>query len=118
MPAYSTDRSLQASYLPVRAPVTPFTAGSVGTTSAVLLADLTTRDTCRRIRIVNTHGTQSLALFIVPAGQAAGAEAVTTVGGAPVMAGTEWSFVITGAERVLIVGSGAATTYNGFSSDT
>jgi hypothetical protein len=113
------NKALQAAFHPLGKDVLPFDAASVGATAALLLADTATDDAngSRRIVIVNTHATQDLALFFVLRGQAAAAQVVTTPGGLVVLARTSREVVITFRRRVLIVGSGAATTYNGFADD-
>jgi hypothetical protein len=110
-------RAMQAAFHPICKPPTGFTAGSVGVASAVLVADSTDQFSVRRLIIANTHATQDLALFFVRAGTAAGLEVITTAGGLIVFARTTREVLVQGNMRVLVVGSGADTTYNGFVED-
>ena len=111
------DRALQAAFHPLTKTPAPFTAGSVAAVAAQLLPDATDANVVRRVVITNTHATQDLALFTVEAGGAIGAPLVTTAGGFVVLARTSREILIGGNRRISIVGSGAATTYNGFADD-
>lgn len=111
-------RAIQAAFGPIISPLVPALINTIGTTSAVLLTDILPNYPVRRLHIVNTHATQDLALFLVPNGQAAGAETVTTLGGLVVLARSTGSFLIGANFRVLVVGSNAATTFSAVSSDT
>jgi len=115
----STDSVLRAAFGPVNAALTPALINTVGTASAVLFTDLatTTGITSRRIRIVNTHATQQLALFVVPNGQAPASETTASLNAMIVMPGASESFVVEGPMRVLVAGSGAATTFAAVASD-
>lgn len=123
------DRSLLAAFMPIGSAlpsIVPTAANpalipalikTIGIASAVLFTDLVPTYPVRRIYIANTHATQDLALFLVPTGQAAGAEVVTTDGGLVVLARSIGSFLIAANCRILVVGSAAATTFQAVSSD-
>lgn len=111
---------LKGAFAPINAPLTPALINTIGTTSAVLFTDLIRPDGCsqiRRVRIVNTHATQTLALFTVALAQAPGAESVTSLNAMVVVAGGTESLLVESTQRILIVGSGAATTFQAVSAD-
>lgn len=112
-----SDRALQAAFLPMGALV-PGLVVTIGTTSAVLFTDLTTTTyTIRRVRVYNSHATQTLALHLVPIGQAAASESVTSDGALVVGPGQSESFLVRADRRILVVGSAAATTFVAVTSD-
>ena len=111
----SNDRAIASANQPILGPWVMGLAASVGTTPIVLFADLTTPGSIRRVRVVNTHASQNLALVLVPLGQAPGAQ--TVADGALIPAGATFSVPIMATQRILIVGSNAATTFNASTSD-
>lgn len=116
----STDSILRGAFAPINAPLTAALINTVGTSSAVLFTDLPFTNATplvRRVRIVNTHATQSLALFTVALAQAPGAESVTSLNAMVVVAGGTESLLVESTQRILIVGSGAATTFQAVSAD-
>lgn len=112
-----SDRALQAAFLPI-GELVPGLIVTIGTTSAVLFTDLAaTTYTIRRVRIFNSHATQTLALHSVPIGQAAAAESVTSNGALVVGPGQSESFLFRSDRRILVVGSAASTTFVAVTSD-
>lgn len=109
-------RELYAAFAPIT-DVVPGLVVTIGTTSAVLFTDLTTSYTIRRVRIYNSHASQTLALHVVPLGQAAASESVTSNGAIVVGPGQSESILVKGDRRILVVGSAASTTFVAVTSD-
>jgi hypothetical protein len=88
-------------------------SGTVGTTSALLIADSTYDgiEMRRRVRVMNTHATQYLGVATIARGATATAETLAaSYNVAP--AGGVLDIVIGPLVRLAVVGGGAGTTYN------
>lgn len=104
------EQGFNAAFTPLNNPVVG--SGSVGTTSSLLVADHTgiLPHNVRRVRIYNTHATQILGVYLADRG------AVATGGifsdSVQIPPGQVWSAAIVAARRLLVIGSGAGTTFN------
>jgi hypothetical protein len=110
-----TARGLYASYEPLEDPVTD--VGSIGSTSALLLADHpgNLAHNVRRTRIVNTHATQNLGLCLLAKGADATTGSISHC--ILILANSMWSGAISANHRLCVIGSGPATTYSYMVSD-
>lgn len=114
----AVERALQAAFLPINAVPVTGAAGTVSTTPILLFANLTTQKAKRRIRVANTHASQTLALHFVAYGTAGGgAQSVTSDGAVIIFPRTAESFLVDSSLTILIVGEGASTTFQAITSD-
>lgn len=109
-------RALQGAFAPINSTLTLGLANSVGTTAIVLFADSTSPTTIRRIHVYNRSTTATLALCVVPLGQAPAAESVSS--GLEIGPGGTLDVCVRNNLRVLIVASAAATSFSAACHDT
>lgn len=111
-----TNRGLDIANLPIESTPTMGLITSVGTTATLLFSNLSALATGRRIRVVNTHASQTLALILLPVGTSPSGQTVDS--GPQILAGRELALPILAGLSVYIVGSAATTTLNACTSDT
>ncbi len=116
MPLISADRAIRSSLGPIHAIPTVSTT-NIGTAIADLFVDsVGDRNTgIRRIRVVNLHASQFLAIVFKAYGAAYASEAVAD--GIQIPPGTIFTCEYSANLKCGIVGSGATTTYNAVLSD-
>lgn len=105
----SVERSLQASFGPITSPPA-ITSTTVGTTAQLLIADsAASHSGVREVSIINTHGSQSLAILFFNAG--ATVTGGTFAQGWPILPGSSQTITVQGNIRLAVIGSGASTSY-------
>lgn len=113
--AASIDRGFSAAFVPLKDPVAG--TDSVGTASKLLFTDHPGNmpHNVRRVRIVNTHATKVLGLYLADLGAAAtGGVFANSI---QILPGREWAYSVDAEHRLLIIGDSAGCTYNFFVDD-